>query len=258
MDRGSLSKVEDIKSLTKDLDDAGYYSLLLTYHSNNRDFLTKSLLAADNTIKLKFMIAMRTYAISPEYMAMVCKSYNEEFPNKLILNVVSGDLHSDENSVNNIVMFGDQLSTPESRLPYTKEWIEKFLAISAKWYTPEILMGGHSEKTREMCNLFDFTHISALNMYLEYVKKQDRIINKKQMVWVTALVRETEQEAKDFLSNNNMLGAEQWTILGTHDYVKNKLQDLQNLGVTDIIIAQLDNDTESYRIHNIVRELALK
>ena len=256
MDRGGLSRVEDIRSLAKDLDSAGYYSLLLTYHSNNRDFLTKSLLAAEKNIKLKFMIAVRTYAISPEYMAMICKSYNEEFPNKLILNVVSGDIHKDEESVDNIVMFGEQLATPEQRLPYTEEWINKFLKISSKWYTPEILMGGHSDKTRQICNKFNFTHISALNMYLNYLKQENRVINKKQMVWVTALVRDSDDEAKTFLQNNSMLGAEQWTILGTHEYVKSKLLELETMGVTDTIIAQLDNDNESFRIHNIVKELA--
>lgn len=255
MERGSVSAIDSLKDLSKDLDSAGYYSLLLTYHSNNYDFLTKSLLAADNDINLKFMIAIRTYAISPEYMAMICRSYNDSFPNKLILNVVSGDIHEDEHSINNIVMFGDSLATPESRLPYTNEWIKKFLDICKKWYTPEIIMGGHSDQTRTMCNIFNFTHLSALNMHLDHIKKSNYIKNDKQMVATSILIRDTDQEAQEFLFNNCGKGADQWTIAGSEKYVIEKILALKNIGVTDLIISKSMNDNQSDRVHKLIKYL---
>lgn len=251
-----MSTIDSIKALSSELDDAGYYSLLLTYHSNNYDFLTKSLLAANNDLKLKFMIAIRTYAISPEYMAMICRSYNDSFPNKLMLNIVSGDIHEDEKSIENIVMFGDKISTPESRLPYTHEWVEKFLKISKKWYMPEIVMGGHSDKTREMCNSFNFTHLAALNMHIDYIKKTDYIKNNKQMVATSILIRDTDQEAKDFLFENCGKGADQWTIAGSKNYVKEKILALEAAGVTDLIISKSMNDNESERVHNLIKSMS--
>ena len=255
MERGSATEIADLKQLTFDLDAVGYYSMLLTYHSKNYDFLTKSLLAASNDVKMKFMIAMRTYAISPEYMAMIARSYNESFPDKLALNVLSGDLHEEETSVEDIVMFGDKISTPSDRLPYTLEWIEKFLKISSQWYTPEIMLAGHSDATRNMCNKFGFTHMSALNMHLDHLKKPDRIINKEQLVAGAMLIRETEQEAIDFLTTHNGERSIQWTIHGTAESVKKQILDLEQAGVTDLMISKNQYDNEHQRVHELVKTM---
>ena len=56
MDRGESDNSSKIKKLAEELEEYGYYSLLLTYHSKQTDLLTKSLLAADKNIKLKFLI----------------------------------------------------------------------------------------------------------------------------------------------------------------------------------------------------------
>lgn len=253
MERGMGYSIDDIKTLANKLEDSNYYSVLLTYHSNNADFLTKSLLACDNILKLKFMIAIRTYAISPEYMAMICRSYNDSFPNKIMLNVISGDIHDDENSVENIVMFKNELSTPESRLPYTEEWTEKFLQISKKWYTPEIIMAGHSDKTREMCNKFGFTHAAALDMHLNYIKKENAIVNQGQMVAFSILIRDTDQEAQDFLSKSTEPGADRWTIAGSEKYVIQKLNELKSLGITDFLISKSMYDEEEHRVHKLIK-----
>ena len=115
MDRGGLNNPQDIKIMSEQLDKYNYYSMLLTYHSKNSDLLIKSLLAADKNINLKFMLAIRTYAISPEYLSMICNSYNQSFPSKLILNITSGDIHSEENSINDIpydecIFYNDNLN----------------------------------------------------------------------------------------------------------------------------------------------------
>lgn len=254
MNRGDISSVQEIKDLSQILNKNKYYSILLTYHSKNKDFLIKSFKAASNKENLKYMIAIRTYAITPEYMAMICKSYNEEFPGKLILNIVSGDLHKDESSIKDLLYISELVDTPEKRLSYTKKWVEKFNEIT-NGYTPEIFMSGHSDETRTMANQFDATHISMLDMYKEYLKKTNRIVNKKQMISLSILIRDSKKEAEDFIRNNangNGLG---WTLYGTQKEVISQIKDLENFGVTDIIIAKIDNDEKEHLIHEIIRSL---
>jgi alkanesulfonate monooxygenase SsuD/methylene tetrahydromethanopterin reductase-like flavin-dependent oxidoreductase (luciferase family) len=255
MNRGSANTPKKIADLATELDKYGYYSVLLTYHSLQSDVLLKSFLASDTSINLKFMVAIRTYAISPEYMSMVCAAYNESFPNKLILNVVSGDLHEEENSVEDIPMFSEYLNTPEKRLKYTNEWMLKFLKISKKWYTPEIIMGGHSETTRNMCNNFNATHLSALNMYTSYLEKENRIVNDKQMVAISILIRDSKEEAENFIENNGGERAKQWTIYGDYQTVRNTICYLKTIGVTDIIISKSEGDKEEYRVHHLIKEM---
>lgn len=246
MNRGDINTPNQIQNLSRELDFYGYYSLLLTYHSKNPDLLLKSLIAAEHDVKLKYMLAIRTYAISPEYLAMITASYNEIFPNKLIFNIVSGDLHSDETTIEDIVMFKEHLDTPEKRLIYTEKWMNIFLKLCKKWHTPEIIMAGHSQETKSMANKFKATHLSMLDMYLKDPKE---IINKKQMVSLSIIIRDTKEEAESLLTNNSSL----WTLCGTQHEVQEKIKQLEDGGVTDIIISQANQDYNIASVHRMVK-----
>jgi alkanesulfonate monooxygenase SsuD/methylene tetrahydromethanopterin reductase-like flavin-dependent oxidoreductase (luciferase family) len=251
MNRGDINTPIQLKNLSRELDFYGYYSLLLTYHSQNPDLLLKSLVSAESDIKLKYMIAMRTYAVSPEYLAMITASYNQIFPNKLMFNIVSGDLHADETTINDIVMFKNHFDTPDKRLIYTEEWISTFLRLCEKWYVPEIVMAGHSQKTKVMANKFNATHLSMLDMYL---KDPRDTINKKQMVSLSLIIRDSKEEAEQVLKNSSMVGASLWTICGTESDINKEIKKLENLGVTDIIISQFEKDYNVAAIHKIVKD----
>ena len=255
MDRGRLNNPQEIKNLANILDKHKYYSLLLTYHSKQDDLLIKSLLAADNNIKLKFMIAIRTYSISPEYLSMICQSYNKSFTNKIMLNITSGDIHLDETSIEDIPLFKEYFDTPEKRLNYTEEWTKKFIEICSNRYLPELFMAGHSDKTREMADKFNATHISMLDMHIKYLK-DNNIINKKQLISLSILIRDNFDKAKEFLLKNNTAGAENWTLVGNTEKIKKEILDLQNLGITDILISQCPNDDQIHLVHELIKELS--
>lgn len=255
MDRGSSSSLEEFKKISKEANEVGYYSLLLTYSSFQPDLLLKSAMIADNNIKTKFMLAIRTYAISPEYMSMICASYNEIFPNKLILNIVSGDIHDGETSIEDIPLFSNFLNTPDKRLDYTYEWVEKFLKISKKWYTPEIIMSGHSDKTKIMAKNFKATHLSMLNMYIDEIENKNRIINEKQMISLSILIRNTKKEAEEFLSHNGGDRVKQWTIYGNDDDILQEIENLKKIGVSDIIISKNEKDKEYQKIHKLIKSI---
>lgn len=260
MTRGDLNSVAEIKKLSETLENSGYYSVLLTYHSKCPDMLLKAFGASSNDQKLKYMLAIRTYAISPEYMAMVCRSYNEEFPNKLILNVVSGDINKIETSVEDIVKFSSELDNPEKRLEYTYEWLNKFKNLALKYYYPELIMGGHSDKTKNMANEFDATHLSQLDMYRDYINKPSRIINNKQMVVVTAIIRNNKKDALEFIDKSHKSGIisgdpNKWVFGGTKEEIKQSIKDLKKIGVTDILIHKTIGDDNSEAIHDMIKEL---
>ena len=71
-----MSRVEDmsidgLSKLSDKLDDIGYYSLLLVYHSLIADNWMKAARILNKNHKLKYMIALRTYAVSPEYLSLI-------------------------------------------------------------------------------------------------------------------------------------------------------------------------------------------
>jgi alkanesulfonate monooxygenase SsuD/methylene tetrahydromethanopterin reductase-like flavin-dependent oxidoreductase (luciferase family) len=254
MDRGDNSQIDLLSKLSEELDSVGYYSLLLVYHAKMRDHWIKAARVLNKEHKIKYMPAIRTYAITPEYAAMMSKAFKEISPNRLALNIVSGDIHSDENSVENMIWFGKDLATPDQRLDYTDEWMSKFIELCGD-HAPEIVMGGHANKTKLMAEKYNATHLSMLDMYLDAYKEDKFFKNTKQMVALCVVVRETDQEAEEFVSQPFDGWQKKWTIYGSPDTVKRNLMDLSNIGITDIIINSHPNDDHIDLVHKTMGEL---
>lgn len=254
MDRGDNSQLIPLSNLSDKLDSVGYESLLLVYHAKMRDHWIKAARVLNTNHKIKYMPAIRTYAITPEYAAMMARAFKEIAPNRLALNIVSGDIHSDEDSVENMIWFGKYLATPEQRLDYTDAWMEKFIELCGK-NLPDIVMGGHSEKTKRMADKYDAVHLSMLDMYLNEYQNDNFYHNKKQMVAVCVVVRSTDEESEKFLSSAVDGWNKNWTISGSPETVKSKLMNLANIGITDIIINAHPNDDQIDLVHNTVGEL---
>jgi alkanesulfonate monooxygenase SsuD/methylene tetrahydromethanopterin reductase-like flavin-dependent oxidoreductase (luciferase family) len=254
MDRGDSSQIDLLEELSNTLDSAGYHSLLMVYHAKMKDNWIKAARVLNKNHKLKYMPAIRTYAITPEYAAMISKAFEEIAPNRLMLNIVSGDIHPDEDSINNLIWFKDSLDTPEKRLKYTDEWIAKFLELSQNSVS-EIVMGGHSLETKLMANKYNAIHLSMVDAYLNIYKNKDFIKNNKQMLSLSILVRENQNDAEDFVNKFLKNNEKQWTLYGDKQSVKTKIKEIFDSGATDIIIAKNINDTQSDLIHDIIKEI---
>jgi hypothetical protein len=112
---------------------------------------------------MKMMIAIRTYAISPEYCAMMVAASNSLSKNKIVLNVVAGDLHKDETSVADVIDINDLIATSQDRVAYTTKWLDKFRSLDIiKNQIPEIVISGTSEKS--INNLIKYMPIDRSSM----------------------------------------------------------------------------------------------
>jgi hypothetical protein len=254
MIRGEKSDIEFLSSFSTEIDSFGYESMLLTYHSTLPDNFTKAARALSKNEKIKYMLAIRTYSISPEYLSMICKSFNEISQNRLMLNIVSGDIHKDENSIEDLVMIKDSVDTPEKRLIYTDKWMDKFLKIKNFNNKPEIVMSGHSDETRLMAIKYNATHLSMYDMYKNYIDKENAIINSKQMISLCFVVRETQEEADIFFKSLDR-GQKLWTICGNKEKIKNFVYELESEGITDLLISSNPNDPKKILIHNVIKEI---
>ena len=61
---------------------------------------------------------------------------------------------------------------------------------------------------------------------------------------------------KKRLLKNNTTGSENWTLVGNTEKIKKEILDLQNLGITDIIISQCPNDDQVHLVHELIKELS--
>lgn len=252
MERGQDTSINHLKNVSNIVDEFGYESVLLVYHSKIDDNWIKAARALDLNHKFKYMPAVRTYAITPEYCAMISKAFYTIAPDRLMLNIVSGDLHEEETSIKDLIWFGKDLDTPEKRLKYTDDWLLKFIELSGNTVS-EIVMGGHSNETRVMAEKYNATHLAMLNMHRQSYGNHDFIKNTKQMLSLCIIINESQEDIDSMLSQKP--GSNQWTIYGNKDSVKTQLNSLKDLGATDLLISHHSQDKNRAAIHHLVKEM---
>jgi alkanesulfonate monooxygenase SsuD/methylene tetrahydromethanopterin reductase-like flavin-dependent oxidoreductase (luciferase family) len=244
---------EELKTLSNVLEFAGYYSTLTVYHSQIPDYWIKIANIINPEHKLKYMIAMRTYAISPEYCAMMCEAFNELSPNRLILNIAAGDIQSDETSVSDVVAISNLLTTHEDRVKYTSEWLEKFTNLTLLKNKPEIVISGTSKETIVNANNYADAHLSMYSSYKDGLK--DLIKTNKKIVSGPIIIRDTKEEAEDIynqLPNNMIKGS---CLFGTENEIIEQIKNMGKEGITDILASRAQMDDEHYRIHRMVKKI---
>jgi len=254
MSRTSDTSIESLRSLSERVDAAGYQSMLLVYHSTIPDHFIKAANVINKEHSFKYMIALRTYALSPEYCAMMCRAFEEIDSNRLMLNVASGDVHSSEKILENIVYISDLIDTPKKRRAYTQEWLNKFTSMYKDGSIPEIVMAGHNSETQQMARDRGYGSIFMLDIFLKSFNKPEFIKNEKQFVSLGIIIRETFEEARNafFRIPEN---EQEWTFFGTPEVVKQKIKDLKFYGITDLLICNPKDDPCEEDIHIIVKEI---
>jgi alkanesulfonate monooxygenase SsuD/methylene tetrahydromethanopterin reductase-like flavin-dependent oxidoreductase (luciferase family) len=249
MSRLNDTSIDGLKNLSEVLDGVGYYSVLMVYHSTQPDHWIKAAHILNKNHKIKYMPAIRTYAMTPEYCAMMCRAFNEIQPNRLMLNIVTGDLKKEEKSINDLIYINDLMDTPEKRLKYTSEWIKKFKSFKIDGGFPEIVMSGHSDITNNLAKEYADYHLS-------WIGQQTKFISNKNIISVPIVIRDTYEEAKQYVIQSEF--NENVTIFGTEDQVINKLNKiiLDNPKITDFMLQGDAGDIENwYRIHNMSKKI---
>jgi len=253
MQRFDGSSPKELRTLSNVLDYSGYYSVLTVYHSKLSDYWVKIANIINPEHRLKYMIAMRTYAISPEYCAMMCEGFNEISPNRLILNIAAGDIHSDETSRSDVVAVSDLLRTHEDRVQYTSEWLEKFIGLPLLKNKPEIIVSGTSEKTIDNANKYADAHLSMYSSYKDSLK--NKIKTKRVLVACIVIVRETKEEAQKIYDQLPDDMGKKSCLFGTENEIIESIEAMKSEGITDILISRAEIDKESYRIHSMVKKI---
>lgn len=248
-------ELENLKYMSELVDKYGYYSILLVYNSIDTSLWLKVANIIDKDHKFKYMFAMRTYAMSPEYFVMMYKAFNEIQQNRILFNVVSGNIEDHETSVNHLLHLSKYVDTMEKRLEYTGLWLDKVLSLLDKNEIPEIVMSGTSPQVLEHINLYADYQLLMLNHFEDDWPRYQH--GKRVMVCAAIVLRDTEKEAEEF---TNLIAELQnpefkkWTIYGNEEDVLKRLKYLKSLGATDILIRFHPNDPERNRIHEFVKK----
>ncbi|CAB5218132.1 Luciferase-like domain containing protein [uncultured Caudovirales phage] len=243
MVENDLSK-KDLESCLHNLEQTGYQSALLTFHGKEEDPFIKAASMIDKFNKIKFMVAIRPYALTPMYCSMMCKSFNSLSNNRLILNIVNGTFDEDTED------FELNSSIDQRRLE-AHNFAQKLLDETQV----DLAFSGSSDQTIK--NSIDFGKINISMLSLINNEWSSILLKNKitPMVRSFIIVKKTSQEALLELKQIDVPRLSNNTIAGSKEEVIDKLNSLAELGINDFMVSNLYGINDSESIHELVREI---
>lgn len=130
----------DIKKTFKDLEESGFDGVLLAYAQMGDPFsaLANSI---DKESKMEYIVAVRPWLISPQYVSQIVKSFNDFAPGRLSLNIVPGNILDSEKDYNGILGEIDDKSSQEDRRLFLTKWIDQYQQY--KTDSNKVYVSGH-------------------------------------------------------------------------------------------------------------------
>ena len=252
MIRTEDNTVEGLRKLSADLDACGIYSLLLPYGANGNDYFYKLPLVIDPAQKIKYLVAVRPYSISPEYVGALFRTINEISPNRVILNIVSGNFDPDiEPVLKHYIGDISQIDTMPKRVEYTGKWLEQFYEIMGD-ARPEIVLSGSSDKTLEIADKYSDYHMfiwNRLQNVLDYGP-----INSQRMLYAAPMVRDDSSKIDALLDGINTTFYH--TVWAGNKYqVAEKIKSVEQYDIHNILFNHLEFDDKIELVYEMLKEI---
>lgn len=234
---------DDLKVLISRIDEVGYDSILFVYgqYVPDTSILVANALQKDQKVKLMF--ATRPHAMTPMHLANVVSAYEKIAPGRYVFNLVAGT-YDDES------LF-DSTATTDERKIYAGKFIEKVKEYVTCNNFPTVAFSGSSDIT--INNVVEHGDMIILHM-ADYLRNIDRLkdIKQRKMIRAWILVKETDEDAEKELEEYLEEDKEREQVIrGSAETVMNRLDELEQSGVTDILISHFKSSSEE-EVHNFI------
>lgn len=227
--------------MAKELESVGVKSILLPYGAVGPDYFVFVPELLLNTKTIKFMMAVRPYSITPEWVA---KTYRTiiQYGDRVTLNVVAGSFSPQEQDLVLNAYPGDPetIDTIDKRIEYSEKWTEKLYEIMGN-QRPETYTITNSERTMRLANyLFDSAIFVHHRMEYNVKNKTDRL---KLVLAIDPLILDSLDQvteyAYDLNADDGLVGkkVQEHAIYGTYEQVKHQLIKIsEGFGVSEFLI----------------------
>jgi hypothetical protein len=231
-------------SEVKELQEYNYSGALFRYDIGKGDFFTQ---IARNIVvgeKFKYMVAIRPYVISPQYLSMIIKTINQISTNQIQVNLISGWIKEEEKDFGGVLGDVNDLSSNVDRSNYLIKYIDAIENIKIK----------NIDYYVSVTNKFVFdasikNNSKIIIPYSQYKKNIYDLDNKNVMISVSPTLRETEEE----LSNLNKIKNKDDIENFTYKQFSFFIEEIKNKGIKEIMLSCWDNE-ERKKINNFVKQ----
>lgn len=248
----SKDKLIELSNIVQEV---GYKSLLLVYDTS----LDNALINVANTINknhtFKYIIAIRSYSVSPEFLASVHETFEKIYPGRVTFNIIPGNIKHYETSIYDVVFIENKIKTSQDRDLYTLEWIRKYSKIAMAKGLPPIMLSGHTDDFQKCSMDYGLTNIIQLSDFIEKSNKKNFLSSKNQIVSVGISV-EDQNEIISELSKELIKSHNDYTLNGSPRHIYKKICEIELSGVSDLLVHALPDKRGSSKIHKLFRDIA--
>lgn len=224
--------------MAKELEDAGVESVLLPYGPEGYDFSMHLPDIFRDTQKIRMMLAIGAYAVTPEYVAKTFFTAQEFGENRVDLNLVAGR-YSDEfeqMAMNRFPGDKEMISSHTKRVALTEPWMDKFVEIVRnKTYTTRLAVVGSSETTIRIAN--KHTDYMIINGDVIFDGKIGQLTNTKPILVIDPLILEDGMTKDKVEYHDYKFKKNHHFVEGTYDQVVEQILKFYNeFGINDFMV----------------------
>jgi hypothetical protein len=198
---GVLGSETSVKS-PSNLDKNRFHGVMFTHDIPQGDIFIQTALDLKVTERIKYLVAIRPYTISPQYLSMINDSLNKIQNGRVQLNIISGYTKNHEDEVRGIVgNINDQSDKVEKR-KYLVEFLDSLNEMNKNknLKSPiDFFVTTTNPRVLDAVNKHENKIILPYSLYKNNIwfKKFNRTLDVKSkeiMLAITPIIRDTEQE----------------------------------------------------------------
>jgi hypothetical protein len=234
----------DFKYLSEDLEKSGFTGILFPWSSFGEDYFTQIANKIDPKTKIKYMVAIRPYTVSPQYLSRTYRSINKISNNRVLINFVSGWVYDEEKKVGGVLNSVNDLSSSIERSSYLIDYIKTLNEIK------KILPDFYISVTNEF--VFDASkNNKCIIPYSWYKINRFELEPIRSMVHISPIIRESQEE----IDSIDKSGWPQDIEFFTKTQFKEFFNGLESKNFDGILLSNNLSHHETNNIINIIREI---
>jgi hypothetical protein len=241
--------------LIKELEPIGFEGVLFTYNATNHDHFIRIARNISAETKIKHMVAMRPYVISPQYLAMISKSIGEINKNILQINLISGHIKDEEKYVGGVLGPVNDSSDITERAKYLIEYIESLENLGID--KPDYYISVTNEFSLATAKKYNS---KIIIQYSHYKNNLYDLKGTDSMISITPILRQTQEEI-DALPESTVQHRIDMENL-TYDQFNDVVNTIKNDNINRIILSAWDmhetkhivDFVKKYKIEERLRE----
>jgi alkanesulfonate monooxygenase SsuD/methylene tetrahydromethanopterin reductase-like flavin-dependent oxidoreductase (luciferase family) len=242
---------QEMFEIIDELDSAGYYSVLFPIESVYADYMPQAINSIKSSQKIKYMIPIRPYLLSPQYLAMLSAGIEKISPGRTIFNFIHGHLSEDEN-LDGILASSVDFSIKDNRRNHLENFIGtlKNIKIHDDPDFSECIVSGGSQQILEIADRLQVDVATTYFNYLtNYKDRYSKFKFNKVYTYVCVLPRETDEEAEAVKAALGSKIDPGGALCGSYESIAKSLDEIEKLGATDLLISPAFDGGASERQH---------